>query len=108
MTELPAETVSAWKQDARPVPRQRRSESRSGPELDALSAPGQGSPAAIAPRAGTGKPLGLIEVTAAPFKGGIEIRVRDHGPGVPPEVHDAPTPEPNKGANASGGDRSRR
>ena len=28
---------------------------------------------------------GRIEIEAAPFKGGVEIRVRDQGPGVPPE-----------------------
>jgi signal transduction histidine kinase len=31
---------------------------------------------------------GRIEVMAAPFKGGVEIRVRDYGPGVPPENRD--------------------
>jgi two-component system, NtrC family, sensor histidine kinase HydH len=31
---------------------------------------------------------GRIEVTAAPFKGGVEIRVRDHGPGVPAEIRE--------------------
>jgi two-component system, NtrC family, sensor histidine kinase HydH len=31
---------------------------------------------------------GRIEIEAAPFKGGVEIRVRDHGPGVPPENRD--------------------